>query len=495
MEARPRSKNDVLLRIGALLGLATLLALLAAVAFDLAFAVRFFGHRVLLYGEAEPLHEAVRLQAKLPLYTDPVAGAFDQGPFPVRAYVVYLPIWSWVLSLAPGGSLVMAAQGIAGLTWFGTLAALAATARPSSRPGGWVAAAWAGGIWVVTLFATCGRPDSVAVALAGYAFARGVRAGRLDARSGVLFALAFWLKPNVLGLALGAGVAELLQAPRRAMRALAAGLVVSVVVVLGLRYVSEGQWWAHLTRTLDQGMDLAFWWDQVSRRLLFAFPAIAALGVAWAQRKTESGRIALGGLAVGLAWAVFALGKRGSASNYWMEPAMGAVAVVSSLRPVELAPRAKVAFSAALFFHAIWLLAATAIGVLEAFEKEPQRVALLERARATCIERPGDIVLGDRPGIEFAIDGHIVTTPFATQHLARIGRFPVQTWAGDVRRREARCIVVEGGVLDSPAPGLFPPEVHAALRERFVFAEAAGGFRLYRAKDEPADRAAVAPNP
>jgi len=179
----------------------TVLAVAVAAALDLAFTVRFLGQRVFIYGEAEVLHEAARLREGLTIYTDPIAGAFDQGPFPSRVYVVYPRLWSFI----PARAVEVVAQGFAAVSWFGTLAAVVATAEPALRRQGGLAAGWLSGIWVVTVFATCGRPDAFAVALAGWAFVRSVRGGRLDTGSAVLFALTAWLKPNVFALAIGAG--------------------------------------------------------------------------------------------------------------------------------------------------------------------------------------------------------------------------------------------------------------------------------------------------
>jgi len=65
----------------------------------MAYAVALLRDRPVLDGEGELLHEAGRLRMHLPLYTDPQMGAFDQGPYPSRVYVVYPPLWSWVADI------------------------------------------------------------------------------------------------------------------------------------------------------------------------------------------------------------------------------------------------------------------------------------------------------------------------------------------------------------------------------------------------------------
>ena len=75
----------------------------------------------------------------------------------------------------------------------------------------------------------------------------------------------------------------------------------------------------------------------------------------------------------------------------------------------------------------------------------------------------------------------MLTTPFQTALLVEQGRFPAQIWADDLRRAEARCIVMGDAFIEVWMPQL-APEVRAAMKERFAFAEEAEGFKLYRAR-------------
>src|SRR5579872_1361480 len=116
-------------------------ALLAAVAYSIA----ALPVRPLDGVEGEVLYEAARLRAGLPLYTDPIAGAFDHGPVPARFFVLYPPLWSFLLSLVPGAARVLAGRIAACAAWFGTLAYLAWRAPAPHRRVACVAAAFAGG--------------------------------------------------------------------------------------------------------------------------------------------------------------------------------------------------------------------------------------------------------------------------------------------------------------------------------------------------------------
>ena len=180
-----------------------LAAVAVSVASTLAFAIGLLNVRPLGYGEAEPLYEASRLRAGLPLYVDPLVGAFDYGPVPTRCFVVYPPLWSWVLSHLGAGHAAIFARTACSMAWFGTLAWIAFGARQEGRKAAWLAASLAAGVFVLALWGTSGRPDSVAIALAAVSLQRAARRGEPDGWTGACVALAAWTKPNVLGIAVG----------------------------------------------------------------------------------------------------------------------------------------------------------------------------------------------------------------------------------------------------------------------------------------------------
>lgn len=109
-----RTPRDHALRALIAIGAAALLVAALATA---AFSFGLLATRPLIYGEAEVLHEAARIRGHLALYTDPVAGAFDYGPVPTRCFVVYPPLWAWVLSWAPAGAATAVARGASALAW------------------------------------------------------------------------------------------------------------------------------------------------------------------------------------------------------------------------------------------------------------------------------------------------------------------------------------------------------------------------------------------
>ena len=310
-----------------------------------AFGLGLMRVRPMIYGEAEVLFEASRMRGGLPLFVDPTAGAFDYGPVPTRCQVAYPPLWSWALSHVPAGGAETIGRTLATAAWIGGLAWIASRARPGLRARAAAAAGLAAGVFVTAIFATSARPDSVAVAIAGAALVRtlraprlpeqgvGSRAPRLDALAGAMLALAAWTKPNVLGVAAGLFTWTALRRPRDLGGALLGALAVSAPIAAVLHVVSHGTWWQHIVRTLGQPLALDVWWSHVGTRGMFVLPAAYVTWIALRSRRDAAAEAALFAWSASLAWALVSLGKIGSASNYWMEPAVAAVAVAGVAAP------------------------------------------------------------------------------------------------------------------------------------------------------------------
>jgi hypothetical protein len=446
-----------------------------------AFALALLRVRPWIYGEAEVLYEASRIRDHLALYVDPAAGAFDYGPVPTRCTIVYPPLWSWVLSHVPAPATSTAARATCTLAWFGSLGWMAAQARDGRRSAAWLAATVVGGIFVLALFATSGRPDAIATAIAGVALSRAARRGTVGPLEGALLALAAWIKPNVLGIAAGLGVFAVMQGARPAMALSAGALALTVPIAATLQRVSGGTWGQHLLASLGQPLSLDVWWTQVGTRSMFLAPAILTTWTA-ARDPSPGARAALCAWVASLAWALVSLAKAGSASNYWMEPAIAAVAVYANTSPLALTIAGRTRFWLAAAVASVWLAAASVGGVLDAFVKEPRRAALLARARADCGARDAEVVLADNPGGELALNGRVIAPVFQMIFLVRSGRLPVATWVADVSRPEVACVLEEGD-------GAFHavPEVQRALDLRMVEVERIENenWRLYARRDRP----------
>ena len=472
----------------------TVLVVGVSLAASLAYVGGTLGVRPLDGVEGEVLYEAHRLRMGLPLYIDPVAGALDEGPVPARFFVLYPPVWSWLVSFVPEAWAAAAGRCAGAIAWFGVLATVASTALPARRRVAWTAAAFVGGIYTLTLFGASARPDAVAVALAGLGLARALRLGRVDAGCGALFALGAWIKPNVWGIAAGAMVAGWRLDRRSALHAVGASLGTSAVISAVLQRASGGAWLDHLVQSTGQPMMLSVWLKSAAWRFQFqGAPLAVAVAAGWNARGLPAVRIATYALLASLAWALVSLDKIGSASNYWMEPLLAAVAVVSqaplpALGAKWMAPAA----AAAALLQAIWTGVANVRSSIEGIEDARERAALVATARRACGARPSDLIVANEPGLELMLNGRLLATPFQLMHLARRGRYPLLPWIHDIERPEVRCALMQTDEIDRD-PGIvridqdgFPAEVRRALRAKFKPIATRAGWTLYALRDEGA---------
>lgn len=479
-------------------GAATALVV-AALAATVIYAVGAVMGRPLDTVEGEVLFEAERIRRGLPLYVDPTMGAFDYGPVPARYYVLYPPVWSWLLSHVPAYLAAPVARVFDVVAWFGLLAWIAARAAAGCRSTAAVGAAFVGGVYTLTLFAVTGRPDALAVLLAGLALERSVRKGRIDVPAGMMFALAPFVKPNVVGLAAGAFLVHVTVAVRAQWQGLEAGRghrLAPLVAALGtasgmalaLHVASGGAWVGHLLRSTAQPLSFPLWRDQVASRTTFlGAPFAFAAWCGWRRRAEPGVRLALGALGASVGWAVFALGKIGSAGNYCIEPALAALVLIAHAHVPPVRKRGALALAALALGQALWDgVASVRSSYEELVTRFPAEQRALSHARLACSAGAGDVILGDETGIELSLDGRIVATPFQMTHLARRDLYPTDLWIADVRRPEVVGVVMEDDLLERPLSEVslehdrFGPELRAVLRERFELAETNGDWRTYR---------------
>ena len=225
------------MRPSLILRLAVVVVAAAALA-SLAYSVMTLGVRPLDGVEGEVLFEGQRLREGLPIYTDPIAGVTDYGPVPSRFYVLYPPVWAWLVSWVPPRSAMLVARTVACFAWFGLLLAITLRAPREKRGTAAFAAAFTAGVYTLALYGAAARPDALAVALAGAALVRSVERGKVDMAAAALFALAAWTKPNVMGLAAGAFAVQLFVDRKVAGRAIAAALFVTGGLAAILQYAS-----------------------------------------------------------------------------------------------------------------------------------------------------------------------------------------------------------------------------------------------------------------
>ncbi len=452
----------------------------------LAYAVVTLPVRTLDGSEGHILFDAARIRSHLPLYTDPLVGAWDYGPIPSRYYVVYTPVWPWILSWLPERIAATGGRTIAALAWFGLLALVVARAAGERRKVAAVGALFVAGVYTLALYGACARPDAVAVLASGVALLRSVKKGRVGAIEGALFAVAPLVKPNVLGLAVGAVLAEIMIRRLHAWRAIAGAVGVGAPFALALHVASGGRWIAHVIAVNYGEMDMRFWLDQISGRLqFFGVPLAFAAWCGWRARADDRIKIALGALASSFVWVIFSLAKAGSATNYWMEPCVAGVVILAHAPLPPLQSHARAWASVLAIVQALWTGVASVRSSIEALAGAPQRARALARARQVCAARDDEVMFGEEAGLEFKLNDRVLEMPLSWTYLGRRGKFPEDLWIEDVRRRGVVGVVMQTDLLERPLSEVdregdqFSVGLRTELRSRFALAERDAGLRTY----------------
>jgi hypothetical protein len=381
-----------------------------------------------------------------------------------------------VVSLVPAGAAVVFGRIACSLTWFGSLAGLAWTAPRESRREAAVAAAFIAGIWVLANFATIGRPDSIACALAAIALARAIRRGKADLLCIALLVLVPWVKPTLIGLPTGAILGAALADRNNARRTLGTAVVLAGGSAAIAFVASGGAVFTHVIRSNAQAFTLTAWLDQVPARLPFFAPLFAwAAWVGWRDRRSTGTRIGLAALGGAVAWTLFAVAKTGSASNYWMEPSIAAVALIARAQP------GPVRVGGTDFRHVVvalvavlWADIASVRGALEHGQRMRADAAFV----ATIRERAGfgndQVIAADEAGIELVLNDRILMPTYQMVHLVRAGKFPAALWIAELTSPRT------GGFVEHTGQLRLASDLQRALEERHCMVIEEGGFRVWR---------------
>lgn len=465
------------------LRLAVVVSALACAA-TLWFALATLATRPLDGSEGNLVFDAARIRSGLRLYVDPLVGAWDYGPVPSRYYVLYTPFWSALVACLPATSASVLSRAIATGAWFGLLAGAALGARPDHRLAAIAGALFLGGAYPLALFGASGRPDALAVLLAGVAMVRIARRGRVGALEATLLVLGAFVKPNVFAAGLGALGAEAWSRRLKAWPALVAGAATALTCACALHLASGGAWLEHLARSTETSMSIRLWIEQMqSRAPFFALPLAFAAWCAWRARA----HVALAALLTSVTWTLVSLAKIGSASNYWMEPCVAGLAIVAGTGLPRTGRVLRVVAGPLALAQTLWTGVAAVRSSWEAVTTAPRRRAAVLAARAACGASADDVVIADEPGLEVMIDGRLIQQPVEVVHLVRLGRYPRALWQADVERPQVRCLVMQDDLLGRPLDrvdvehDLFDPEMRRALSGRFALASSQDGVRVYRA--------------
>jgi hypothetical protein len=420
-------------------------------------------HRLPEYVEAFCLHNARRIQEGLPLYVDPTVGANEYGEPPSRWFVGYAAPFAALLSLFPLEP--MWGRSVCGVAFMATLLACA------RKDGQWSISslACAGMVLVsfrVSQFAFSARPDSIALAFAGIAYARTLRLDRVDRFCAVGFGIAMLIKPNVLSLGASAMLWDIVR--HRRISHTVPMLVTLLCGASVLHFVSGGMWLAHM----KGGVGPSFSPELIVHNVLGSgpfvlFPALIALS-------TTSPRARIG-VCVTVLFASLQFAKIGGAPNYWLEPCVACVAALSyTTRPMRMLETSLVyvhiAWNAPILWHT-WV---------EEWSNRGVNNANLAGVRSLCGE--GFIFSSDL-GTEWALNRRIHVIPLEL-YLQRTPELEAR-WTEDFMK--ARCFVANtwpalNATVDMPFRVHYPQIANALLRDRFERVDSQGGIVVFRAK-------------
>ena len=440
--------------------------------------------------ESEMVFEASRLRDGLPLYVDPARGAWEHGPPPSRYYVLYTPTWPFLLAhLGPCSLEGMRDAGrvLTASLYFALLVFLVARADRRNRMLVATGALLATGCFFVAREVGMATADVPATVLSVIALSRMSRRGRLDGLSAVLLVSAPLVKPSVVGAAVGAFVAHAVTQRRRGPRALisplVAGSVALGVQLIVFHVVSGGAWLEHLVLSTGQTLSAERWLQEFgSRAFVLGLPHAALVVVAIRRRASL---VSVLPLATSLLWTTFLMCKHGSATHYWLEPTCAALVTAGALPP---SPRERPWLAWAGVALALVVAAVSLPPFVRAREEYAGRRAFLDEVKAACPLGEGEVVMSNDVRLELELDGRVIIPCWQTSYLVRDGRFPLEAWKDDLRRKEVRWLLHTRDLFN-PTPdkvegitevSAYRKELRAVVEEEFEVERGIGPLVVLR---------------
>jgi hypothetical protein len=471
---------------------ATWFLAIACAASGLAFLVFGVWARPYTEIESQLVFEAHRIRAHLPLYSDPIAGAWEGGAPPSHYFVPYPPGWAYLLAAFPATTLEgtrTAGRIVSVLLYVATLVTIVRNTRAENRRATLVGACLALGLDLIVREAGLAQTDVPAVALTSFALVRTARHEKLDAISAAMFAATPLVKHSIVGAALGALIAHGFYTRREGLRAmvrpLLAGAAVATAIIGAYEVVSGGAWLPHIFRATGQSLSFERWTHEVgSRFILLGTPHAVVLAIA--VRRRASAWLTLP-LATSLVCTLVALAKHGSATHYWQEPTMVALVVVSRMPPPHQVRSARLDF--ALASSGLALAIAVAASSIPSFAAAPVAYERWDDSRraadAACPRSAGEVVMSSDVRMEVALDGRPIIPAWETTYMVRSGTFPLETWRREVSRPEVKCLLMDSRFYD-PIPrgdaaqdvSVYRTELRETVDALFTAGPAAGGWIL-----------------
>jgi hypothetical protein len=446
---------------------------------------------------AEIGFEALRVARKLPLYVDPWKGAWEDGAPPARYYVLYTPMFPWIIGKLTqlvgtvsldGVRTVGRAVAVAG--WLVVHAAPVMGAPKATRRVTAIAAMLCAGIYFVSRHAASMSPDTLATALVCLGVLRAVRKDGIDPIAAVLIIGAPFIKPSCLGGVAGTALAHLALRRPGWIRSTLTGGVAAVVLAIGCFLASDGAWLSNISRSTGQPLTLVRWIQEFgSRVMVLGLPHLFVAWLAWRRKVTW---LVVAPLLGSIAWTTFIMAKHGSGSHYWLEPTGLALIAISRM---PKAPDMEPGWIArALPWGALVFGALVAIVSWPQYVQEParyrhhdERVRLIDQH---CTRKPGQFVVSSDLELELALNGHFSVPAWQSGFLARSSRFPTEAWREDLVRPEVRWVAIASDPREPPGTtndekvelSPFYDVLKDVVLENYVFDEVVGGYFVFRRK-------------
>ncbi|HVH44569.1 MAG TPA: hypothetical protein VM925_19580 [Labilithrix sp.] len=394
---------------------------------------------------AEIGFEALRVARNLPLYVDPWKGAWEDGAPPARYYVLYTPLFPWIIGkLSPPSldGIRVVGRLVAVIGWLVVHVAPVVFAPKDRRRVTAMAAMLGAGIYFVARHAASMSPDTLATALVCAGVLRAVRRGRVDPIAAVLIVSAPFIKPSCLGGVVAVALVHLaLRKPgwiRTTVVTAAAALALAAVCHLA----SDGQWLSNMSRSTGQPLTLTRWIQEFGGRIMvLGVPHVAVAVLAWRRKVTW---LAVGPLLGSIAWTTFMMAKHGSGSHYWLEPTGLALIAISRIPAVD--PEDAGWIAPALPWAGAVFAVLVAIVSWPLYWREPARYRrhdeVVRAVDSYCVRKAGEFVVSSDLELELALNGRFSVPSWQSGFLARSGRFPADAWRADIARPEVRWLAL-----------------------------------------------------
>lgn len=408
---------------------------------------------------AEISFEALRVAHGWPLYVAPEVGAWEMGGPPARYFVLYTPVFPWVvgkltsLFFAPSVAKVhLVGRALAFVSWGIIQVVPVLTAPPKGRHNAMFATALAVTLFLLSRNAYSMSPDTFASMFVCLGVAHSVRVGRVDSFAAALIALGPFIKPSCLGAAVGVAVVMLLRRHPGWWRALLSGLGVVLLLAAFSQVVSHGAWLTHIVSSTGQPVGWVRWLEQFGTRAVFlGIPHGLVAYVAWRRRVAWE---VLGPLVSSVLWCCFMMAKHGSGSHYWIEPSALAILAIAWMPSRD-------SFTPKWKQDASWLTRlATLLLVVGCsaryWRAEMSNASLywirVKRLKEHCRLREREFLVSNNTSLEMELNGRLSVPPWQSAFLVRKGKFPLEAWRSDLLLPEVRWLALGEDVLAPRAP-------------------------------------------